>query len=145
MSVQANQCKTQYLPQRPFYHPKAKNTFSFGKSKLSRTLLDKDKKNLPGPGQYNSAKYLIKKKNPRCVIGSAKRVLGNKIINTPGVGTYDVEKILKKQKKKAGFSIGRNRRFKSLGVRVIRKMNQLLDPRVIMLILERYFFKFEIL
>ena len=135
MSVEPNQCKTQYLPQRPFYHPKSKNTFSFGKSKLSRTLLTKDKQDLPGPGQYNSAKYLIKKKNPRCVIGSAKRVLGNRIKNTPGVGTYDVEKILKKQKKKAGFSIGRNRRFKSLGVRVIRNMSLLWVRRVIMLTL----------
>ena len=124
MSVDIKPQGPEFLPQKPFYNAKNKNVYSFGKSKMSRTMIQSEKEPLPGPGHYKSAKHLYLKKHPRCVIGSAKRVLGSSVKTTPGVGSYDVERILKNEKKKTGFSIGRKKRFKSLGVKITRKMSR---------------------
>lgn len=124
MSTEPSEGQTAFLPQKAFYNPRGKNAFSFGRSKLCRTLLGPEKQGLPGPGQYNSAKFLTKKKHPRCVIGSAKRVLGAQTKETPGVGAYDVTKASQDRRKRAGFSIGRNHRFKSLGVGVTRSTSR---------------------
>lgn len=118
----------EFLPQKPFFNRKQKNAFSFGKSKLTR-VLGESKKHFPGPGQYNSSKFLQKKKHPRCVIGSAKRVLGRKENQTPGVGSYNTELAFKS--KKRGFSIGRRKRFKSVGVRLTRNTSPESVPRPI--------------
>ena len=137
LSIDAKFPGREYLPQKKFYNPKNKNMFSFGKSKLSRTMMDEAKKTLPGPGQYNSTKFLIMKKNPRCVIGSAKRILGKKIENVPGVGTYNMNKYWNHRHKKTGFSIKRKKRFQSLGVRVNRKMSRELGHSRIISIIRR--------
>lgn len=125
-----------YLPQKPFYTKKTKNSYSFGKCQLSRTRIENKKMNFPGPGQYNSMKMLIKK-HPRCVIGSAKRVLGPKYETTPGVGTYNTTKTIDLKKKRLGYSFGRRRRFKSLGVRLSRNMSIKLDHNHILLIIKK--------
>lgn len=104
-------------------------------------MIEKEKNNFPGPGQYNSTKFLEKKKYPRCVIGSAKREIGTKKNSTPGVGTYNTQKAFKS---KTGFSIGRRKRFKSLGVRLTRNMNQLSVPSHIWSIIKRYKYDFNI-
>lgn len=101
-----------------------KNVFSFGKSKLNRTAINDDKRVMPGPGHYNSTKLLLQRKNPRCVIGSAKRVLGNRRKDTPGVGSYNLSKYWSLKNKTCGFSMTKKKRFRSLGVGLTRKMNR---------------------
>lgn len=87
-------------------------------------MIKEDKRVLPGPGHYNSTKLLLQKKHPRCVIGSAKRVLGNKVRKTPGVGSYNLSKYWSLKNKVGGFSMGKKKRFRSLGVRIIRKTSR---------------------
>lgn len=108
-----------FLPQESSFKSKAKNAFSFGKSKYSRSLVNKNQIKNPGPGHYNSEKLMFMKKTPAGIFGSAKRVISEVKDDTPGVGKYNPEKFWYKNNRK-GFSVGRCKRFKSTRVRLIR-------------------------
>lgn len=109
-----------FLPQNSFLHKKFKNMFSFGRSKLSRTMVKDDQRALPGPGHYNSTKMLLQRKNPRCVIGSAKKTLGHRSEKTPGVGSYNLSKYWSLKNRPVGFSMAKKKRFRSTGVGLTR-------------------------
>ena len=88
-------------------------------------------KTMPGPGHYDTTNTVLVRK-PNGFPFTTVRRIHDKKLNTPGVGHYDIERYWKfKKDKTKGYSIGKNRRFKSLEVRVTRNVKTDPDHRAI--------------
>lgn len=107
--------------------------YSFGKSKINRGNIQKDKLNTPGPGHYNSDKLITLKKFPGIIIPTSKKYNKNEKASIPGVGQYNVDSFWSKEKHK-GFTMSKKYRFDNLKVSFIRQKIYILGLILITLI-----------